>query len=118
MIQVNNKDDREFVKKQVLYLSGAFPNLNWDINISTASWLATLTQNKITKDELKSACEKVISGGFQDWEINISLICEIILNRRERDKRIRDTQKILEEINSKPQMDTEKFRELRKQYGI
>lgn len=118
MIQVNNKDDRDFVKKQVLYLSGAFPNLKWDINISTASWLATLTKNQITKKELQSACEKVISGGFQDWEINISLICEIILNQRERDKRIKDTQKILEEINSTPQMDTEKFKELRKQYGI
>lgn len=100
-IVVDNDKDIEFVRNQILFLVGAFPNLHWDINISTGSWILTLVEIKTTKAELERACKKIVKNGFQDWEVNLSLVLDMIKIDRDNNKLRLETQNRFEQERKK-----------------
>ena len=113
LIQDDNKSI-EFVKSRVELLVGSFPQIKWDVNMTSASWMLMLNDNKTTREELDEAIKRVVNNGFNDWEVNLSLILQIVHEiRRENVYK----QKDISRMKGK-KITLEKFKELKKQYGF
>lgn len=102
----------------IQYLCGAYPNLKFDGTGTFLTWGDGLNGINATFEECKNACKKIVKKGFKDWEINLSLVLEIIINKRKLTEDLEKTNKILEEQRNKPQADLSKWQAKRKELGI
>lgn len=82
IITADDDESIRFVKARIELIAGSFPQLRWDINMTVTSWMLMLSDIKTTSEELNEATRRVISNGFQDWEINLSLIIDLIRELR------------------------------------
>lgn len=95
-------DNRKAVENNLLYLAGAYPQLRLDTNLSADVWVAGLIEIQATEEELTEVCHKIVREGFQDWEINLSLVIEIIENRRKITKDLELTREEIKKIQATP----------------
>lgn len=76
------KDNREVVRNQVIYLSGCYPQLQWDINITAGAWLISLIEIKATEEEFSEIVKYIVKHGYPSHEVNIALIIKLIRDER------------------------------------
>ena len=76
------KDNRDVVRNQVIYLSGCYPQLQWDINITASAWLISLIEIKATEEEFIENVNYIVKHGYPSHEVNIALIIKLIREDR------------------------------------
>lgn len=99
----------------VLYLSGAYPQLKLNGVGTALAWENMLNKINATYEECKSACEKIIRDGYKDWEINLSLMVDIISKKRREERDNKIAQQELERLKNTPQIKPERIEEAKKQ---
>lgn len=107
------KDNRDVVRNQVIYLSGCYPQLQWDINITASAWLISLIEIKATEEEFSEIVKYIVKHGYPSHEVNIALIIRLI--RDERHNKSLSQYKPTE--MTEPQITLESFRKKVKEAG-
>lgn len=89
------------VKDILQYLAGAYPKLEFDGVGTALAWENGLNRINATYKECQDAVDSIIDDGYQDWEINLSLVIEIIRNKRQTEKEFIKMNKFLRECQER-----------------